>query len=146
MISESRCFSASTAQASAARASSSHSAPSARRDDEHDRGVDDVLARRAAVEVRGCVLADPLAQRAQQPRDRCAVLGGRTRELLEIESLRVTRRREFLGSGGGRHAAADERAGQRELDIEHRLNDRAVTQRVLYRVFTGYAREQHWRS
>jgi hypothetical protein len=54
--------------------------------DEHQRGVDDVLAGRAAVDrAGGGPVAETLAQRAHERRHRCPLRGGRPAERSHVE-------------------------------------------------------------
>ena len=57
----------------------------------------------------------------------CARLAVERASASRSKALASHARSELLSRGSGGHSAADERAGERELDIEHRLNDRAVS-------------------
>ncbi len=97
--------------------------------DEHQRGVEDVLARRAVVDVLRGVRSDGRAERRDERHDRLGMPRGRGAERGNVEVRRVARGRDRLGSLDRDEVAARARARERRLDVEQRLQPGCVARR-----------------
>ncbi len=96
--------------------------------DEHGRGVEDVLARRAAVHGVGVLLGHGGAQVGDEGEHRVAPGPGAQcqREYVEVLGP-VGGPRHRVGGVGGHHAEVGLRARQRRLRVEHGAQERGVT-------------------
>ena len=90
--------------------------------DEHRRGVDRVLARRAVVDRR---VGDGL-ERLHDRAGRVADLGRARADLVDVEALDVARGRDPARLLDGDHALARLRARERGLEVEQRLQPGAA--------------------
>ena len=89
------------AHAAATRSSSRQDEPEGAARDEHRGRVEDVLARRAPVDVAGGVVADGLAQRPDERLDRVAGRAALLGERVEVEELGAARLRDPAAASAG---------------------------------------------
>ena len=97
--------------------------------DEHRRRVQDVLARRAAVDVGRRRAADRPRQRLDQRHDRIAAGGRRPTDRRDVERLDAAGASDRLGVLGRDDAGSRFGAGERRLDLEHRPEPHLVAER-----------------
>ncbi len=102
--------------------------------DEHRRGVDDVLARRAVMHPARRVAADARAKRADERLRRIADGAAGAGKLRHIELARAARACDPGRRVGRDHTCRRLRRGECALDFEHRLDPRAVRHRVAQRL------------
>ena len=95
--------------------------------DQHQRGVDYVLAGGAEMDVPGVAFADRGPERRYEPDDRRRVLGGLAGERGGVEAVGDRCRRDRLGRLGRDQLLGRARPRERDLDVEHRLQQRLVT-------------------
>ena len=95
--------------------------------DEHRRGVDDVLARRAVVHVLGMLRADALAERRDERDDRRARGDGRLAQRGRVDAAGAGDRR---GRRRGDHARLRLRRRERRLGLQHRRHPGARGHRL----------------
>jgi hypothetical protein len=102
--------------------------------DQHARAVDDVLAGRPAMQMsrRRSVRVQPGADGREQRRNRRPGCCGAATQLIQIQPLGVgDERRKLLDRRSGRQSGTRQRPEQSELDLQHRLCERSLTQQVL---------------
>ena len=125
----SRCRCASVAAASIARLSPAVGRPQGPCPQQHERGVDDVLAGRSPVDGRGGLGRYQDAQVGDERDHRVAGPRRPPGQVGHVEARGVARARYRFRLRGGDYSGVGQRAGQGGFDVEHGLQPRPVVER-----------------